>query len=144
MKKMCLGILSIVFLLIGCSITPVETVPYLISGDFEMETDSEDYSVCGIDLLLLNQSAKDINEFSIVFYLFDKDGEPAKECSNRISFDIEKTIDAGDSFKQCLSLDKYMYMLPEDLLFVDYLYVSRIVYSDGSVWEDPYGLFVFR
>ena len=133
-----------VSVLSSCSIMPLESVPYLISGDFVMESDSDDYSVCGIDLMFLNQSEKTVSELSVVFYLFDMDGEPARECSNRIAFDIERTIDAGDSLKRCLSLDKYMYILPEEYLQVDYLYVSRIVYSDGSVWEDPYGLVAFK
>lgn len=147
MKKLVLYILLGCFfisVLSSCSITPLESVPYLISGDFVMEADSDDYSVCGIDLMFLNQSEKMVQEISVVFFLFDMDGEPARECSNRIAFDIEKTIDAGDSLRSCLSLDKYMYILPEEYLQVDYLYVSRIVYDDGSVWEDPYGLVAFK
>lgn len=128
----------------ACSITPVETLPYLIAGDFVMESDSDDYSVCGLDLQFINQTEKEVSEFSIVFFLFDRDGEPASECSGRIAFDVEKVVDAGDSIKKCISLDKYMYTIPEESLLVDYLYVSRIVYADGSVWNDPYGLMAFK
>lgn len=140
----CLIFLIITLIFNGCSITPNEIIPYLVSGDFVMEADSEDYSVCGLDLLLVNQSEKDISEFSIVFFLFDKDGEPAGECSNRISFDIERFVDAGGALKKTISLDKYMNNIPEELLFVDYLYVSKIIYADGSVWEDPFGLVALK
>ena len=128
----------------GCSFMPVTPVPYMVAGDFVMEEASDEYSVCGIDLLFFNQSDKAVREFSIVFFLFDKDGEPARECSNRISFDIEKNVDARDSFSKCLSLDKYMNSFPDEPLWVDYLYVSRIDYEDGTFWEDPYGLVAFK
>jgi len=145
-KRLCF-ITSLLFLLPvfqGCSFTPSNNVPYMVSGDFVMEEASEDYSVCGIDLTIFNQSEKNISNFSIVFFLFDKDGEPARECSNRIAFDIQKIISSGESFNKCISLDKYMITFPEEELFVDYLYVSQIVYEDGSTWEDPYGLVAFK
>ena len=128
----------------GCSFTPLNPVPYMVSGEFVMEDASEDYSVCGIDLLFFNQSDKCVKDFSIVFFLFDRDGEPARECCNRISFDIEKYIDPRESFSKCLSLDKFMNTFPEDRLWVDYLYVSRIEYEDGTFWEDPFGLVAFK
>lgn len=128
----------------ACSFMPLNSVPYMVTGDFVMEEACEEYSVCGIELLFFNQSDKRVKNFSIVFFLFDKDGEPARECSNRISFDIEKTVEARDSFSKCLSLDKYMKFFPEELLWVDYLYVSRIDYEDGTFWEDPYGLVAFK
>ncbi len=133
-----------VFAFSACSFMPLNSVPYMVDGDFVMEEASEEYSVCGIDLIFFNQSDKCVKNFSIVFFLFDKDGEPARECSNRISFDIEKTVEARDSFSKCLSLDKYMNFFPEELLWVDYLYVSRIDYEDGTFWEDPYGLVAFK
>ena len=84
-----------------------------------------------------------MTEFEVVFYLFDSDGEPAQECWNQLSFAIEKIIDAEDSFEICLSLDSYMASVPQSQLRIDYLFVSKICYDDGSVWEDPYGLAAF-
>ena len=36
------------------------------------------------------------------------------------------------------------YAVTQDPLLVDYLYVSKIEYEDGSRWEDPYGLVAFK
>ena len=109
-----------------------------------MEADSENYSVCGLNFQFYNQSVKQVKEISVAFFLFDKDGEPARECSNRINLEIESRIEAGDSLKKCISLDRFMNQFPEEALYVDYLYVSRIEYEDGSFWEDPFGLTAFK
>ena len=126
-KYSCSFLAFLIFLLSGCSAFPAApdlsaltagNNPYLVSGKFVMEEDSSDYD-------------------------FDSDGEPAQECWNQLSFDIEKIIDAEDSFEICLSLDSYMASVPQSQLRIDYLFVSKICYDDGSVWEDPYGLAAF-
>ena len=68
------------FILTGCKTYSIDSVPYVMSGDFVMEENSADYSICGVDFLLLNKSEKEIKKINIVFFLFDKDGEPAFEC----------------------------------------------------------------
>ncbi len=139
-----LFLFSFVLIFFGCKNFSIESLPYLVAGEFVMEEDSENYSVCGLDFQFYNQSVKEVKEISVVFFLFDKDGEPAYECSNRITIEIETRIEAGDSFKKCLSLDRFMNQFPEEKLYVDYLYVSRIEYDDGSLWEDPFGLTAFK
>ena len=85
-----------------------------------------------------------IKRINLVFYLFDKDGEPASECSNKISAVIEKEFFAGEGDSFCMSLDTFITFVPEDFLIIDYLYLAKIEYEDGTVWEDPYGLIAFK
>ena len=133
-----------VFFLSGCKGYSLDSIPYLISGDFVMEDDSTDYSICGVDFYLLNKSEKEIRKINIVFYLFDQDGEPACECMNKISAETELSVLPGESSRFCMSLDSFMNSFPENYLFVDYLYLAKIEYEDGSTWEDPYGLVAFK
>ena len=128
----------------GCKTYSLEKIPYVMTGDFVMEESSADYSICGVDFFLLNKSEKEIKNLTIVFFLFDKDGEPAFECRSKISAQIEKNISAGEDCSFCMSLDNFMNSIPSEYLIVDYLYLSKIEYQDGSVWEDPYGLVAFR
>ena len=128
----------------GCKTYSLEKIPYVMTGDFVMEESSADYSICGVDFFLLNKSEKEIKNLTIVFFLFDKDGEPAFECRSKISAQIEKDISAGEDCTFCMSLDNFMNSIPSEYLIVDYLYLSKIEYQDGSVWEDPYGLVAFR
>ncbi len=144
MKKSRLFMVFVFLIFAGCKTWSFDTVPYVISGDFVMEENALDYSICGIDIYLVNKSEKEIKNISIVFFLFDKDGEPAYECRSKIAVEVDKDIAAQESSTFCISLDKFMNAIPQDLLLVDYLYVSKIEYEDGSRWEDPYGLVAFK
>lgn len=137
-------LMTVISFFINCKTYSLDSVPYVITGDFVMEENSSDYSICGIDFFLMNKTEKEIRSFNVVLYLFDQDGEPAYECSSKISADIEKSISSGDSASFCMSLDKFMNSIPADSLIVDYLYLSKIEYQDGSVWEDPYGMVAFK
>ncbi len=137
-------LMTVISFFTNCKTYSLDSVPYVITGDFVMEEKSSDYSICGIDFFLMNKTEKEIRSFNVVLYLFDQDGEPAYECSSKISADIEKSISSGDSASFCMSLDKFMNSIPADSLIVDYLYLSKIEYQDGSVWEDPYGMVVFK
>ena len=135
---------SLLIFLAGCKGYSLDSVPYVISGKFVMEDNSSDYSICGTEIYLLNKSQKEVKTVNIIFYLFDKDGEPACECRNKISVEIERELSAGEDCTFCISLDSYMNSIPEEFLLVDYLYIARIEYEDGSLWEDPFGLVAFN
>ena len=137
-------LMTVISFLINCKTYSLDSVPYVITGDFVMEENSSDYSICGIDFFLMNKTEKEIRSFNVVLYLFDQDGEPAYECNSKISADIEKSISSGDSASFCMSLDKFMNSIPSDSLIVDYLYLAKIEYQDGSIWEDPYGMVAFK
>jgi len=128
----------------SCKAYTQDYVPYVLNGEFVMEEGVSEYSICGVNLFLLNKSEKNIRRVNLVFFLFDKDGEPAIECRNKLEFSIEENIAASESSEFCIGLDEYMYSIPTEELLLDYLYLSKIEYEDGCVWEDPYGLVVFR
>ena len=137
-----LTVLSCLFF--GCSAFSSEKIPYIIFADFVMDENSSDYEICGVELAFYNKELKAVKEFTVDFFLFDKDGEPAFECSGRLSFDVIDDVESGENYNCCLSLDRYMRVIPEEALMVDYLFVSKIVYEDGSIWEDKFGLYAFR
>ena len=137
-------LLVIIFSAVSCKSNAQEFAPYIASGEFEMNDNSSDYSICGVNVFILNKRDTNIKQLTLVFYLFDNDGEPATECWSKLEFEIEKEIAGSQSASFCVSLDKYMNVVPSEKLFVDYLYLSKIEYDDGSVWEDPAGLIAFR
>lgn len=133
----------IVLAFFGCSAFSLERSPYTINADFVMDEESSVYKICGVELSFSNLATETVKEFEVVFFLFDSDGEPAYECPNRLAFSIEREIGSNEDFSVCLSLDSYMTFVPQSLLEIDYLYVSRITYADGSIWVDPYGFSAF-
>ncbi|MBP5519674.1 MAG: hypothetical protein J6X84_03740 [Treponema sp.] len=120
-----------------------ENIPYQLNAQFVIDENSTDYQNCGVNIDFCNSSEKSVKNFEVVFYLFDRDGEPAVEYWDEISFIIENEVGLGELFSTCLSLDSYINEVPEYLLMVDYLFIRKIEYVDGSVWEDPYGLLAF-
>ena len=132
------------FVIISCKNYAQDYSPYVADCDFVMDEGAEEYSICGIKCLVMNKSDKNIKSLNLVFYLFDKDGEPATECQSKLEFNIEKDIPAGQSVSFCISLDKYINTIPSENLFVDYVYLSKIEYEDGSTWDDPLGLIAFK
>ena len=140
MRGVCFACL---LLFIGCSAFPSEKNPYCVSAEFVMDEDSTEYGICGANLFFYNHSERTVKKIEVVFFLFDSDGEPAAECSSRVTFNIEKEVGPEEDLHVCLSLDSFMAYVPESMLEIDYLYVSKITYADESVWEDPYGLKAF-
>lgn len=145
MKKI---LYSLVFIIVGmltsCNeVFARENVPYIVNGNFVMEKDFAEFEVCGIDLYFLNKADKEVENFTVVFSLFDENGEPAATTKNSLVFTVSENLDPKESVNLCLSLDDYITYIPTEDYFIDYLYVSRISYSDGTVWSDPYGLQVF-
>ena len=143
-KNIRFAILFFFFLMTGCKGYSLDSIPYVVSADFVMEDDSPDYTICGVDFYFINKSDKEIKKINIVFYLFDQDGEPANECRSNISIEFELSIMPQEESRFCLSLDSFMNAIPETPLFIDYLYLAKIEYEDGSVWEDPFGLMAFK
>lgn len=127
----------------GCKSFGGEIVPYIVNGNFVMESNISEYEICGVDLYFLNKSEKSVKSFTIVFFLFDNEGEPAATTKNNIVFKIDEDLDPMESINLCLNLDKYVNYVPEDGFFIDYLYISSIIYSDDSEWSDPLGLKAF-
>ena len=130
-------------LFFSCSIFSIEGKPYSLAANFVMEENSADYKICGADLYFYNQTNRTVKEIEVVFYLFDEEGEPAAECSGRIIFELEKEVGPEEDFRLCLNLDPFMTYIPQSPLEIDYLYVSKILYADGTLWQDPFGFTAF-
>ena len=126
----------------GCSSYAKDKIPYLIDASVNMEASSE-YEIAGLDFSFLNRSEKTVSEFTLVFYLFDEDGEPASLCRSNIVLSVSGEIPPGERMEETLSLDSFFSASPDQDYFTDYVYVSKIKYEDGSIWKDPFGLSLY-
>lgn len=125
----------------GCALFGTETAPYAIKGNMTLENEHNEFEAAGINLSLLNKSNKSISEFTVVFSLFDEDGEPVSTGRSNVVISVNTTIQPHELYECCLSLDKFLCEIPESPYFVDYLYISRILYEDNSLWTDAFGIF---
>ena len=120
-----------------------EKVPYSINGEILVGEDNQDFNIAGLDLNFLNKSEKCVENFTLVFFLFDQDGEPVANGYSNIVLKITEKVPANDYYTATVSLDDYLVEVTDETYQLDYLYVSRIEYEDGSFWEDPLGLHAF-
>lgn len=116
-----------------------DDAPYLIKAEMTVDSENGEFEAGGLDFKFVNKTSKIVNGFTLVFFLFDEDGEPLSTGQSNIVISVKKTVNPGESAEGILSLDRYLYVIPEEPYTVDYLYVSKIQYSNGGVWEDPLG-----
>lgn len=138
MKKVCLLLILILHFFTSCSLFAIEKIPYGIEGNI-ITDESEIYDYMGLELKVQNKSELKIKGITIVFFLFDEDGEPTSNIRNNIVLNISCDIPANETLEDCISLDNYVYVFEDMVYSIDYLYISKIYYSDGSIWQDPFG-----
>ena len=132
-----------VLLFSSCNILLRKLPPYIITKPFcEISGNSSNYSYAGIKFNFHNKGEKTISRITVSFALFD-----AKTKNNPFTgsnvFEITKSElimpDAHTSV--VLTLDPYIYAAPAEPYLIDYFYISEIRYTDGSVWNDKYGIY---
>ena len=138
MKKIFLWINVFFVFFTSCNLFADEKIPYGIEGNI-LTDDSEIYEYMGLELKVQNKSDVKIKGITIVFFLFDEDGEPTSNIKNNIVLNIGCDIPANGTLEDCISLDKYVYVFEDMLYSIDYLYISKIFYADGTTWNDPFG-----
>lgn len=116
--------------------------PYFIDGKINSQADNSE--ICSVDLNFYNKSEKKVIEYTVVFFLFDSNGEVYANTKNNFVFTVKNEILPNENFECSISLDDFFYEdCCDDLYSLDYLYVSQIKYDDGSAWQDKFGLSAF-
>ena len=108
--------------------------PY--SLQYELETRSEG---SGISFYLSNNSQKTIEKVVFALSFYDENGETVPGTENLsvpVSISVLPESEAGGF----ISEGNIPYF-PEGSFEIDWFYAEEIWYSDGSVFEDPFGRF---
>lgn len=126
-----------------CSLYGKEKTPYVSNGDFLLAADTSKYQIAGLNLYFFNKSEKPVVSFTAVFYLFDEDGEPINTGKSNIAVSVQSEVEPMSAFEEEISLDKYFVTVPEEAYTVDFFYISKIIYADGTTWKDPFGMMAY-
>lgn len=108
------------------------------------------YSSCGVHFSYTNTSTKTVARIKISCMVYsDKNGTNPFAGSNNILADfpengVTDNIVPGDSRNFILNLDPYIYCTPSEPYLIDYFFVKKITFTDGSIWEDPFGTYSVR
>ena len=114
--------------------------PYSIVGEMEINHKTEEVF---LEYTFCNDSKKVVKDFTIVFYVFDSDGDVPLKNKNNIVVRIQTEVGVKEELSDKIKLNEYLSYIPEEPFFVDYLYVSSINYIEGTLWNDPFGFEVF-
>jgi hypothetical protein len=77
--------------------------------------------------------------------LFDARTQTSPFTGSNI-FEIKKLIfiSPSENKEVVLSLDRFIHIAPTEPYLIDFFYISRIEYSDGSIWADKHGVYGIR
>lgn len=128
----------ILLLFASCNLNAKEKNPYIAYGEMTLE-ESSDYEVAGLQLYLLNKADIAIESFTLVFYVFDENGNIPAGIRNNLVFEVVCDVEPNASVETILCMDKYLNTVPDEPYQIDYLYLSKINYADGTSWADPFG-----
>jgi hypothetical protein len=134
-------VLPLLFLILSCA--DLETPPFVITTPVsELGNTSSDFTYAGISFSFMNTSDKTVSSITASFMLFDTSIQTNPFIGSNI-FEIEMLtlILPGENKNIILSLDTFIHIAPSAPYHIDYFYISRIEYTDGSVWEDRFGTY---
>lgn len=133
--------MNVLLIFSNCKMFSAENqIPYVISGDIDFD---EDESIL-LHYKIYNNSEKSICSYTIVFYVYDEDGNPPVYCSSNFVINITSVVAPYSYIEDDVNLQSYFVETFDSTYNIDYLYVSNILYSDGTVFSDPLGLSVYQ
>jgi hypothetical protein len=148
LKKIVIKLAALIFLSscssnFGINAFEKKSIPYALNAKMVTEA-SNIYEMAGIDFSFYNRDSKPVKSFTMVFFMYDEDGNPPGIGNNGVKLEIDVDVAAGECEEDIICIDRFMYEIPDSPYQLDYLYVSRIVYADGSEWSDPFGMYAIN
>lgn len=136
-SKVALGVLCLF-----CFALPIHALaPYRIKGEVSDSADTAYYEYGCVALTFYNKSKRAVRKFFVVVFISGNDEMAVSSNENRILFECDKNVAARTAVRAEFSLDDYVFEAVDETYQIDFLYVSRIEYEDGGVWEDPHGIY---
>ena len=142
MKKILLGICLLSALLFSGCATFDWTCPYIVS-DIHVESGEKEgfHHYAGAYFELYNDSAKEMTGCTLSFLLYDEEGNVPFIGTNTVVADLDMSLPPASSVSCVVNLDPFLAAVSDDGYQVDYFYLRKISYRDGSVWTDPLGMY---
>jgi hypothetical protein len=125
------------------SCAPQSAPPYVITQPVCVAGERPGfYRYAGIELYISNTSDIAISELTVSFALFDAEtGKNPFAGSNKFSLTLRGTVMPYDKKELIIPLDDYLYLAPRRPFIIDFFYIAKIEYADGSVWTDNHGIY---
>lgn len=116
--------------------------PYVITqSSVRVGKNEPSYSIAGAHVFISNVSNKTIHSLTLSFLLFDSDGDLCLPLGKCIESECLQKIKPFQTKEIVLSLDSALGGHIHSSYQLGNVFVKRVAFSDGSVWNDPFGLY---
>ena len=126
--------------------TPDEAPPFVITRPVFMITPRLNYyNYAGLVFNFLNTAEENADGITVSFMLFDAKTQASPFYGSN-KFEITKLdlVLPDENKEVIISLDRIIYIAPEEPYLIDFFYISEIHYTDGGAWQDKYGKYRVR
>ncbi|MCG8479270.1 MAG: hypothetical protein MI724_09265 [Spirochaetales bacterium] len=140
-----LGIaLGVFVLLVSCELFDPEEPPFVYL-DVDLVTGQTSQSqALAVRYSLYNRSNKTISAMSLDLYLWDADDNQFPAYGeNYIEVSFQGSIPAATEIEITSSLDEAVWVEPQEAISATEFSIHKVVFDDGSSWEDRYGQFKY-
>lgn len=127
---------SLAFMAAGAAGMARVKQPCVAEGDIVTGDESAECEFAGIDALFYNRSEKTVTAFTVVCAVVDSNGDSPFTDSPFESVRREIEIPPRETASLVISLDSFLFEMPQDSLEIDFLDVTEIEYDDGTVWRE--------
>ena len=143
-KNEFLIILCLLFLMNSCSFMEQDLKSKFAVSDLCIKKESgQSASILGgVYFEFFNKTQKQIVSMELYIRIYDgRTGRPAFISAATINSKYEGLIEGLEKKEMCIPLDDYITFDSEKDLLLDAFIISKIIYSDGTTWNDFFGLF---
>jgi len=126
--------------------SPLDVPPFVVTKPVIEVTEHINYFQCaGVVFKFLNNAEKAVDKITASFMLFDMKTQANPFTGSNV-FEIERRcfVAPDENREICISLDHFIYIAPTEPYLIDFFYISEVLYTDGSVWQDKNGKFRVR
>ena len=119
------------------------TPPYAITKPVYRIAGPDDVcTIGGVFFDFYNKSEKEVVFIETCMNVFDsKTGNLAFPGAGGMRSGSSCNIDKTQKKNLCIPLDEYLYQIDSTSRYVDNFFISKIEYSDGSIWQDKLGIY---
>ena len=140
-KRFCIVALLFALIFSSCSnLAGIESPYYIADKKVLMEEDEDICCYAEAVFEVFNNTEKEIESVELSFFFFDDQNQPGA-YNNKIKTSLLCPVMAKHSKIIKVSLDPYIGPEIKESYSVGCAYLSKIVYADGSVWHDQWGVY---
>lgn len=126
----------------GCRQT-VDMPPVIVSEPVcLLSSKSNTFRMAGVSFKCHNADSRQVETLEVSFLVFtDSSGGNPLYGSNVVTASVDAPLVPGETGTFEISLDQRLARIPSEPFFIDCFYIEKVVFSDGSQWSDPLGMY---